>query len=142
MLAARNYESALLHTFPALDATAKLRRPTAGVGIRFKQFIQEQIGIIAPIGLSAVLGRGCTCGGVRLEDGWYNLARNVFALIVSIVSARENQGNLMSEDVFVNIFETKLNLNTLWGAEDAIRKLIVSNWPTPITERELAPYRT
>lgn len=48
----------------------------------------------------------------------------------------------MSEDVFVNIFGTKLNLNTLWGAEDAIRKLIVSNWPTPITERELAPYRT
>lgn len=174
LLADQNYESALLNTFPALDATAKLRRPTAGVGIRFRQFIQDQIGIIAPIGLSVVLGRDCTFGGVHLEDAWYNLARNtlvhegelpnnfqvshlpqsivggdwrlsdrnVFALILSIVSARENQGKLLNEDMVVNILGTKLNLNTLWGAEDSIRKLIVSNWPTPVTERDLTPYRT
>lgn len=37
-----DYESALVHFFPALDKTAKLRRPKDGVGSRIKKFLDDE----------------------------------------------------------------------------------------------------
>jgi len=37
-----DYESALVHFFPALDKTAKLRRPRDGVGSRIKKFLDDE----------------------------------------------------------------------------------------------------
>jgi len=49
----KDYESALIHFFPALvpalDKTAKKRRPKEGVGSRIRKFIADQEGIISAI---------------------------------------------------------------------------------------------
>ena len=72
----KDYESSLLHCFPALDKTASIRRPNEGVGQRFKKFLNDQRNIIAPIGLGMMMGQGCTFGGISFEEAIYNLARN------------------------------------------------------------------
>jgi hypothetical protein len=75
-LDAREYEQALLNVFPAMDNTARRRRPNDGVGERIKKFVRDQTAIIAPIGLKVQLGQGCTFGGMSLEDAIYVHARN------------------------------------------------------------------
>ena len=48
-VSARNYEDSMIHFFPALDKTAKRRRPKTGVGERIREFIADQEGIITSI---------------------------------------------------------------------------------------------
>jgi hypothetical protein len=72
----KDYETSLLHCFPAIDKTASKRRPKQGVGKRFKSFLDDQRNIIMPIGLGMKMGRGCTFGGILFEDAVYDLARN------------------------------------------------------------------
>ena len=167
-------ESAALHLFPAIDATARARRPTESVGARFRALIQDQIGIIAPLGLSVVLGRDCTFGGIALEDALYKLGRCTLlheaglsdsfafsesrhsmlggkwllshhflcALLVSVVTARENRGLAVRRDFSLNILGSIESVNDLWGEEDRIRELIAAAWPTMLDLAPLRPYAT
>lgn len=72
----KDYETSLLHCFPAIDKTASKRRPNEGVGKRFKAFLSDQTNIISPIGLGVRMGKGCTFGGMSFEEAIYDLARN------------------------------------------------------------------
>ncbi len=72
----KDYETSLMHCFPAIDKTASARRPKQGVGARFKEFLNDQRNIIAPIGLGVKMGKGCTFGGISFEEAVYKLARN------------------------------------------------------------------
>lgn len=72
----KDYETSLLHCFPAIDKTASKRRPNVGVGKRFKAFLSDQRNIIAPIGLGVKMGKDCTFGGMSFEEAIYDLARN------------------------------------------------------------------
>ena len=45
----RDYEGACIHLFPAIDKTAKRRRPKEGVGERIRQFIADQEAIISVV---------------------------------------------------------------------------------------------
>jgi hypothetical protein len=148
-----DYEDSLLNCFPALDKTASIRRPSDGVGNRFKSFIKDQWRIIAPIGLGSLMGKGCTFGGMTYENAIYKLARNclihegefssnmrftskdvsvvggewalseknIFALIISVVTAKENGQLLLSPDIDLRFFGEATSVNRLWGKEDEIR---------------------
>jgi hypothetical protein len=52
----KDYETSLMHCIPAIDKTASVRRPNLGVGRRFKDSLNDQRNIIAPIGLGVKMG--------------------------------------------------------------------------------------
>ena len=152
----KDYESCLLHCFPAIDKTAKLRYPKAGVGRRFESFLSDQFDIIAPIGLGSRFGKGCTFGGLSYERAIYNLARNalvhegnldqlltineskisviggnwalsdrnVLALIIAVVVAKENLKEYLDFEIEILLFNKRFSLNSLWGKEADLRSLI------------------
>ncbi|HEY6644374.1 hypothetical protein [Povalibacter sp.] len=45
----RDYEQALIHLFPALDKTAKRRRPKQGVGDRIRNFVADEEAMITAV---------------------------------------------------------------------------------------------
>lgn len=48
-LSSKDYEAAFIHLFPAIDKTAKKRRPKDGVGQRIKSFISDEEKIISAV---------------------------------------------------------------------------------------------
>lgn len=106
----KDYESSLLHCFPAIDKTASKRRPKVAVGKRFKAFLNDQRNVIAPIGLGVKMGEGCTFGGMPFEKAIYDLARNhlvhegEYANSFSITAARGSRLGGIWELSSANIF--------------------------------------
>jgi hypothetical protein len=72
---AQSYEDALIHLFPAVDKTAKRRRPESGVGERICSFISEQQVLITAIAFRNVFAPGCMFDGLTFADAIYKLAR-------------------------------------------------------------------
>jgi hypothetical protein len=72
------YERALIHFFPALDKTAKRRRPREGVGERIRRFLDDQEEVISRIGTGGMLGK-ISVNGVSLSDVIYKFGRNSIA---------------------------------------------------------------
>lgn len=69
-------EDAAIHLFPAIDATAKLRRPPPiGVGQRIKRFITDEERIITLIAFRMSI-TGCEFNGQTIADAVYEYARN------------------------------------------------------------------
>lgn len=97
----KDYEASLLNCFPAIDKTASVRRPNQGVRVRFKEFLNDQRNIIAPIGLGVKMGSGCTFGGISFEEAVYNLARN----------------NLVHEGELAKNFEITNNPGSILGGD-------------------------
>lgn len=56
-----DYEGACTHVFPALDKTAKRRRPNDGVGERIKKFISDQEGVIS------IVATGCRIANISIN---------------------------------------------------------------------------
>lgn len=70
----QDFESSLIHFFPALDKTAKKRRPREGVGKRIKSFISDQEGLISIIA-TGILIRDVNDDGVDFPYVIYKFGR-------------------------------------------------------------------
>lgn len=61
-----DYESAFIHLFPAIDATAKKRRNDFKVGARIKTFLEDEIAIITALSFGGVI-QNCRFGEENLS---------------------------------------------------------------------------
>ena len=75
---ARNYEESLIHFFPALDKTAKRRRPKAGVGELIRAFVADYEGIISAVATRNFI-RNISADGVSFPDAIYKFGRTSIA---------------------------------------------------------------
>jgi hypothetical protein len=71
-------EGALVHLFPAIDKTAKKRRPKEGVGKRIKAFLQDEEVLITAIATGTVF-KNCSVDGLGFHDALYNFGRTPIA---------------------------------------------------------------
>ncbi|AIA75302.1 hypothetical protein FF32_10715 [Halomonas campaniensis] len=77
-LQASDYEGALVNLFPAIDKTAKKRRPKAGVGARIRSFLKDEEVLITAVGMGNVF-KNCSFDGVSFEDALYKFGRTPIA---------------------------------------------------------------
>lgn len=73
-----DWEGALVNLFPALDKTAKRRRPKAGVGERIRAFLEEEEILISAIATGNVF-HGIHVDGVSVTDALYKFGRTSIA---------------------------------------------------------------
>ena len=78
-IVSRKWEDALIHLFPAMDKTAKRRRPKASVSERIRAFIDEQQVIITAIAFGNILGRDCSFNGLTFSQAIYKFGRTSIA---------------------------------------------------------------
>lgn len=74
----RDWEGALVNLFPALDKTAKKRRPKAGVGERIRAFLEEEEVLISAVATGNVW-KGIQNDGVSITDALYKFGRTSIA---------------------------------------------------------------
>ncbi|MFQ2605612.1 hypothetical protein ACK3ZW_01785 [Aeromonas caviae] len=77
-LEALDYEGALVNLFPAIDKTAKKRRPKDGVGSRIKAFLQDEEVLITAIATGNVF-KGCEIDGMTFHEALYKFGRTPIA---------------------------------------------------------------
>jgi hypothetical protein len=77
-LGKRAYEEALIHYFPALDKTAKRRRPKAGVGVRIREFLRDEEDLISAVSFRNVFKDICF-DGIGFPEAIYNFGRTSIA---------------------------------------------------------------
>lgn len=77
-LQSRDYEGALVNLFPAIDKTAKKRRPKEGVGSRIRAFLEDEEALISAIATGNVLTR-ISVNGVSITDALYKFGRTPIA---------------------------------------------------------------
>jgi hypothetical protein len=70
----KDYESALVHFFPALDKVAKRRRPKENVGGRIRCFLKDEEVLISAIATGNVF-KGSVFDGVTFEAAIYKFGR-------------------------------------------------------------------
>ncbi len=70
----KNYETSLIHFFPALDKTSKTRWPNARVGERIKNFIAYQESIIFAIATNNMFVN-CSFGEISFAQAVYKYGR-------------------------------------------------------------------
>jgi hypothetical protein len=102
-LARKNYETALLNLFPAIDKTAKKRRLDAGVGSRMKSFLEEEEVLITAVATGNIF-RGCKFAGMTFHDAIYKFGRT------AIVHEGELDKRLTFNDVGMTIAHDRWNL--------------------------------
>jgi hypothetical protein len=71
-------EGALVNLFPAIDQTAKRRRPKSGVGARIKSFLEEEEKIISTIATGNCLSN-IFCDDISITDALYKFGRTAIA---------------------------------------------------------------
>lgn len=71
-------EGALVNLFPAIDKTAKKRRPKEKVGRRIKAFLQDEEVLITAFATGNVL-KGCSFDGMSFHDALYKFGRTPIA---------------------------------------------------------------
>lgn len=77
-LQSRDYEGALVNLFPAIDKTAKKRRPKEGVGQRIRAFLEDEEALISALATGNVLTR-ISVNGVSITDALYKFGRTPIA---------------------------------------------------------------
>ena len=70
-----DFEGALVNLFPAIDMTAKRRRPKKGVGARIRAFLEEEEALISAVATGNVL-QNIVVNGVSITDVLYKFGRN------------------------------------------------------------------
>jgi len=73
-LGSKDYENAFIQLFPALDKTAKSRRPKDGVGSRIKAFISDEEVIITAVATNNII-RDIEINGLDLATAIYKFGR-------------------------------------------------------------------
>lgn len=77
-LQSKDCEGALVNLFPAIDKTAKKRRPKEGVGSRIRAFLEEEEALISAIATGNVFTR-ISVDGVTITDALYKFGRTPIA---------------------------------------------------------------
>lgn len=77
-LQVKDCECALVNLFPAIDKTAKKRRPKEGVGRRIKAFLQDEEVLITAVATGNVF-KECTFDGMSFHDALYKFGRTPIA---------------------------------------------------------------
>ena len=77
-LQARDYEQSLIHLFPALDKTAKRRRPKAGVGDRIRNFVADEEAIITAVATKNIFVN-ININGVSFPEAIYRFGRTAIS---------------------------------------------------------------
>lgn len=77
-LQGKDFEGALVNLFPAIDKTAKKRRPKDGVGARIKAFLVEEEALISAIATGNVF-KNIRVEGISITDALYEFGRNPIA---------------------------------------------------------------
>lgn len=71
----QDFEGSLIHYFPALDATAKLRYTKKGVGWRIKRFLRDERDLVTAVGLGMII-KNLSIHGYTFEEAIYKFGRN------------------------------------------------------------------
>lgn len=71
----KDYETCLIHLFPALDKTAKKRRSKAKVGDRICKYLEEDEDLLSYIALGGTIIRGINIGNMTLPKVLYLYGR-------------------------------------------------------------------
>jgi len=74
----RDCEGALVNLFPAIDKTAKKRRPKHSVGSRIRAFLEDEEALISAIATGNILTR-ISVNGVTITDALYKFGRTPIA---------------------------------------------------------------
>lgn len=77
-LSKKEHEEALIDFFPALDKTAKKRRPKLGVGARIKEFLSDEEGLISALAINAYIANS-RFGEYTFPEAIYKLGRTSIA---------------------------------------------------------------
>jgi hypothetical protein len=77
-LQVKDCEGALVNLFPAIDKTAKKRRPKERVGSRIRAFLEDEEALISAIATGNVLTR-ISVNGVSITDALYKFGRTPIA---------------------------------------------------------------
>jgi hypothetical protein len=156
------YEAAMIDFFPALDKTAKRRRPNAGVGERIRTFLADQEAIISVLATNnfiknismngvtfpeAIYKFGRTSiahegeldprltfndeGSLRMGHTWNLPSSYIPALCVAVMVAPENASEHISEPFAISFLGVTFEVNSLWGQEAMIQKMIASKFGDP-----------
>ena len=70
----QDYETALIHYFPALDKVAKKRHHNAGVGERIRKFLKRDEALISAISTGNIF-KDCTIDGLTFPQAIYKFGR-------------------------------------------------------------------
>ncbi len=73
-----DWEGALVNLFPALDKTAKKRRPRDGVGKRIHSFLEDEEALISAIATGNIITQ-CYAGEMSITDALYKFGRTSIA---------------------------------------------------------------
>jgi len=157
-----DYEAALIQYFPALDKTAKRRRPKEGVGRRIKSFLDDELDIISHIATQNILR--VVCDGVSFPEAIYKFGRTsivhegelderlnfdnqkglsigntwnlppafIIGLIVAVVISPENQNEEFSQQYGLTIHGENFNLSEMWGDRQSVRDWMEEKYGRPI----------
>ncbi len=68
----------MVNLFPAIDKTAKRRRPKEGVGSRIRAFLEDEESLISAVATGNVLS-GISVNGVSITDALYKFGRTPIA---------------------------------------------------------------
>jgi hypothetical protein len=74
----RDYEGALVNLFPAIDKTAKKRRPKDGVGPRIRAFLEDEEALITAVATGNILTR-IYDNDMSITDALYKFGRTPIA---------------------------------------------------------------
>ena len=77
-LQSHDCEGALINLFPAIDRTAKKRRPRAGVGERIKAFLADEEATISAVGTGNLLV-DISVDGISIPEALYKFGRTPIA---------------------------------------------------------------
>lgn len=75
---AEDWEGALVNLFPAIDQTAKRRRPKDRVGSRIKAFLEDEEALISAVATGNIFTR-IFVDGVSITDALYKFGRTSIA---------------------------------------------------------------
>ena len=148
-----DFETALIHYFPALDKTAKSRR-NVGVGARIRSFLDDELDIISHVATKNIIR--IECDGISIPQAIYKFGRTSIAhegeldprlnfdnrsgmsigqtwnlppsfitgMVLAVIIAPENANEELKQDYTISIHDTEFKLNELWGDRRKIRDWI------------------
>lgn len=147
-----DHETSLIHFFPALDKTAKKRRPNKKVGDRIRSFLDDEFDIISDIAVRNIFR--VTCDGISFPQAIYKFGRTsiahegeldprlnfenqtglvightwnlppsfILGLVMSVVLAPENSSEKLEHEYSVSIHGTNYQIQSLWGQRQKVRE--------------------
>ena len=150
----KKYEESLINLFPALDQTAKKRRPI-GVGERIKKFISDQESIIFYLATRQIF-KDMKIDGKNFPEAIYEFARNplmhegeldprlafsferpievgtvwnlpppfILTICTSVIIAPENKDEQSEINATIKVAGIDYPLNELWGQEKMVKSMI------------------